>query len=110
LAGGHGNGRDAPISDIAARIQVGKYGIAYVLDAQDRVIIHPDVGLIQRAFSRLAQLYAAHAASPGGIAEAVQIALDVGGREVLATCAMVTPLGWLVCVELPTEEAKVPAQ
>jgi len=31
-------------------------------------------------------------------------------RAVLATCAMVTPLGWLVCVELPTEKAKAPAQ
>ena len=99
-----------PISDITARIQVGEHSVAYVLDAQNRVIIHHDVGLIQRDFSSLAQVHAAHAASPGGIAEAVQIALDVGGREVLATCAMVTPLGWLVCVELPTEEANAPAQ
>ena len=98
------------ISDIAGRIQVGEHGVAYVLDAQDRVIIHPDVDLIQRDFSSLAQVHAARAGSPGGIAEAVQIALGVGGREVLATCAMVTPLGWLVCVELQTEEAKAPAQ
>ena len=98
------------ISDIAARIKVGEHGVAYVLDAQDRVIVHPDISLAQRDFSSLAQVHAARAANPGGIAKAVQIALDVGGRDVLATCAMVTPLGWLVCVELPTEEAKAPAQ
>jgi hypothetical protein len=33
-------------------------------------------------------------------------AKDINGRDVLSAYAPVTPLGWLVFVEMPIEEAK----
>ena len=38
----------------------------------------------------------------------MQEATDIDGRKVLAAYAPVTPLGWLVFVELPIEEARAP--
>jgi hypothetical protein len=97
-----------PILDHVTRMRVGEHGVAYVLDAQGRVIAHPDINLVQRDFSSLTQVQAARAASSGPITGVAQIARDIDGREVLATYAtVVSPnLGWLVLVELPVEEAK----
>jgi hypothetical protein len=36
--------------------------------------------------------------------------MDILGRDVLAAYAVVVPLGWLVFVELPIEEANAAAQ
>jgi hypothetical protein len=41
---------------------------------------------------------------------AVQVAGDIGGREVLTAYAMVASSSWLVFVETPTEEADTPAR
>ena len=51
--------------------------------------------------TKLAQIQAARA----GNGELVQ-AKDILGRDVLTVNAPVTPLGWLVFVEMPIEEAK----
>jgi two-component system NtrC family sensor kinase len=105
--------------DVIQQLKVGEHGVAYVLDAQDRIIGHsamfnPEV--FQRDFSGLAQVQAARAAGSG--AGVVQ-AHDINGREVLAASAPVAAypglgaipgLGWLVIVELPVEEADAPAQ
>jgi hypothetical protein len=56
----------------------------------------------------LAQVRAARAARAGATAERVEVAQDIRGREVLTAYARVAPLGWLVFVERPTEEAYVP--
>ena len=117
-----GTRRDAGVSvaevnlkliwDIVTRMKVGEHGVAYVLDAQGRVIAHPDISLVQRDFSSLAQVQAARAAGSGPVTGAVQVARDINGREVLAAYAPVARpnLGWLVLVELPVEEANAPAQ
>jgi hypothetical protein len=100
------------VQDVASSTKVGDRGVAYVVDAQGRIIAHPDVSLVQRDFSSLAQVQAARAAGSGTLTGAVQVARDVNGREVLAIYAPVARpnLGWLVFVELPTEEANAPAQ
>ena len=101
-----------PILDQVTRMRVGQHGVAYVLDAQGRVIAHPDIRLVQRDFSSLAQVQAARAASSGPITGAIQIARDINGREVLVTYAPVVrpDVGWLVLVELPVDEATPAAQ
>jgi signal transduction histidine kinase len=115
-----GTRRDAGVSvaevnlkliwDVVTGIKVGERGQAFVIDARGRLIAHPDISLVLRNtdMTRLAQVQAARAAGSGEAAEPVQVAQDVRGREVLTAYAPVAPLGWLVFVELPAEEAYAP--
>ncbi len=115
-----GTRRDAGVSvaevnlkliwDVVSQIKVGERGHAYVVDAQGRLIAHPDISLVLRNtdMSRLAQVSAAQTATGGGASERVQESEDIGGRKVLTAYAPVAPLGWLVFVELPATEAYAP--
>jgi two-component system, NtrC family, sensor kinase len=113
-----GTRRDAGVSvaevdlkliwDLVTRMKVGEHGVAYLLDAQDRVVVHPDISLAQHDFSSLTQVRAARTAGSAPVTGTVQVARDINGREVLTTYAPVASpnLAWLVLVELPVEEAK----
>jgi signal transduction histidine kinase/CheY-like chemotaxis protein len=98
------------IWDVVSQIKVGERGHAYVVDAQGRLIAHPDISLVLRNtdMSRLAQVRAARAGSGGNPSETVQEADNIEGRKVLTAYAPVAPLGWLMFVELPAEEAYAP--
>ncbi len=95
------------IWDVVSQIKVGERGQAYVVDGQGRLIAHPDISLVLRNtdMSNLAQVKAARA---GSGADAVQIARNIQGKDVLTAYAPVPKLGWLVFVELPFEEAYAP--
>src|SRR5438874_5669545 len=111
-----GTRRDAGVSvaevnlkliwDVVTAIRVGERGQAYVIDAEGRLIAHPDISLVLRNtdMTRLAQVAAARGADTGP----VQTAKDVRGHQVLTAFAPVAPLGWLMFVELPVEEAYAP--
>jgi HAMP domain-containing protein len=115
-----GTRRDAGVSvaevnlkliwDVILQIKVGEKGLAYAVDAQGRLIAHPDISLVLRNtdMTRLAQVSAARAAGNDPSVEPVQEALDVKGKNVLTAYAPVTSLGWLVFVELPVDEAYGP--
>ena len=98
------------IWDVVSQIKVGQRGHAYVVDAQGRLIAHPDISLVLRNtdLSRLTQVHAARAITAGAPLEYVQEATDIQGRNVLTAYAPAAPLGWLVFVELPFEEAYAP--
>jgi signal transduction histidine kinase/CheY-like chemotaxis protein len=98
------------IWDLVTGIKVGERGHAYVIDARGRLIAHPDISLVLRNtdMTRLAQVAAARAAGAGVPIEPVQVAKDLRGREVLTAYAPVAPLGWLMFVELPADEAYGP--
>jgi signal transduction histidine kinase/CheY-like chemotaxis protein len=98
------------IWDVVSQIKVGQRGHAYVVDAQGRLIAHPDISLVLRNtdLSRLTQVQAARSNTAGAPHEYVQEATDIQGRNVLTAYAPVAPLGWLVFVELPFEEAYAP--
>jgi signal transduction histidine kinase len=98
------------IWDVVSQIKVGERGDAYVVDGQGRLIAHPDISLVLRNtdMSQLAQVQAARRAAADAPPEQVQIAQDIQGRKVLTAYAPVTPLGWLVFVELPAAEAYAP--
>src|SRR3984957_11648282 len=108
-----GTRRDAGVSvaevnlkliwDVVSQIKVGERGVAYVVDADGRLIAHPDISLVLRNpdMTRLAQ----GAAGRSGQSELVQEAEDLHGGKVLSAFAPVSPLGWVVFVELPAEEA-----
>src|SRR6202030_3669167 len=73
-----GTRRDAGVSvaevnlkliwDVVSQIKVGERGHAYVVDAQGRLIAHPDISLVLRNtdMSKLAQVRAARASASGG--------------------------------------------
>src|SRR5262252_4145374 len=83
-----GTRRDAGVSvaevnlkliwDVVTGIKVGERGQAYVIDAQGRLIAHPDISLVLRNtdMTRLTQVAAARAAGAGVPVEPVQVAKD----------------------------------
>src|SRR2546423_6379976 len=89
-----GTRRDAGVSvaevnlkliwDVVSQIKVGERGQAYLVDAQGRLIAHPDISLVLRNtdLSRLAQVQVARAAGAGAT-EQLQVADDLQGRRVL---------------------------
>jgi len=105
--------------DLIWQLKVGEHGVAYILDSQDRVIVHSamftppregeggsyhvDPIMYQRDFSELAQVQAARAAGDGPTE--VRTARDIDGREVLSASAGIEGPGWRVFVELPVAEA-----
>ncbi len=95
------------IWDVVSQIKVGEHGYAYVVDARGRLIAHPDLSLVlsKRDLSSLDQVKAAQAADTS---EPVHFARDIEGRPVLTSFAPITPPGWLVFIELPTDEAYAP--
>jgi signal transduction histidine kinase len=80
-----------------------------VIDAQGRLIAHPDISLVLRNtdFSRLAQVKAAREAAEGAAQDIAPVE-DIQGRPVLTAHAPIPALGWLVFVELPVREAYAP--
>jgi two-component system NtrC family sensor kinase len=89
--------------EIVQQTKIGDHGVAYVVNADGRVIAHSDsdVSKSLRDFSSLAHVREARTA---GCPESVRIAHDMNDREVVVVCARVAGLGWLVFVELPMEE------
>jgi signal transduction histidine kinase len=98
------------IWDVVSQIQVGVRGRAYVVDPAGRLIAHPDVSLVLRNtdMSQLAQVQAALAEGSVPPTEQPPVTNDIEGRPVLSAHAPVGPLGWLVFVELPVDEAYAP--
>jgi signal transduction histidine kinase len=115
-----GTRRDAGVSiaevnlkliwDVVSKIKVGERGHAYVVDAQGRLIAHPDISLVLRKtdMTRLAQVQAARRQETGVAAADIENATDIQGQRVLTAFAPVAPLGWTVFVELPVDEAYQP--
>src|SRR4051794_3726556 len=97
------------IWDVITRLKIGKGGYAYIVDHHGRLIADPDISLVLREtdFSKLPQVAAALAAPQSG-AGRVTVALDHGMRQVLTAHALIEPLGWLVFVEVPLDEAFAP--
>jgi beta-lactamase regulating signal transducer with metallopeptidase domain len=92
-----------PMWDIVQQTKVGDHGVAYVVNAEGRVIAHPDfsVGKSLRDVSSLAQVQEARTTPSTG---SVRMARDMNNQEVVAVYARVAGPGWLVFVELPIGE------
>jgi signal transduction histidine kinase len=93
---------------VVSGIKVGDHGAAYVVDSNGKLVAHPDLSLVLRNtdLSDLPQVRAARAPeSPEGVPN---FAKDLSGRWVITANAPITPLGWLVFVDLPVDEAYTP--
>jgi len=116
LAGAHGAGVSVAevnltfMWDVVSTIKVGEHGQAYVVDARGRLIAHPDISTVLQNtdLSELPQVQAALAARSGAAAPPAQAARNLQGREVLTAYAEIAPLGWLVFVDIPIDEAYAP--
>jgi len=98
------------ILDVVSQIKVGESGQAYVVDADGRLIAHPDLDLVLRNtdLSHLAQVQAARSRGLGLAPAEAHVAKNPTGQWVLTANAAIAPLGWLVFVELPIKEAYAP--
>src|SRR5499427_8959932 len=96
------------IWDVVSRIKIGDGGHAHVVDANGRLIAHPDISLVLRNtdMSGLPQVRAGGA--PQAAADQSLAAGDLRGKPVLSAHATVAPLNWRVFVELPVSEAYAP--
>jgi signal transduction histidine kinase len=98
------------IWDVVSQIKVGRNGKAYVVDAQGRLIADPDISLVLRNtdLSQFGEVQSARALQSAVTPEDEAAARDFVGRRVLTAHAQVAPLGWLVFIELPLDEAYAP--
>ena len=93
---------------IVSRLAVGAGGYAYVVDARDQLVAHPDARTLRerRDLAGLAQVRSARARLAGEPDASAAIFADgLGGERVLAAHAVIAPLGWLVFVERPAADA-----
>jgi diguanylate cyclase (GGDEF)-like protein len=88
------------------RIKVGESGHAYAVDAEGRLIAHPDFGLVLKntSLASLPQVQAAIKDPTQGNHDFVD-AHSLSGEEVLTAFGTIPQLGWFVFVEEPLTEA-----
>ena len=100
------------IWDVVSSIKIGEAGVAYVVDSAGRLIAHPDISLVLQKtdLSALPQVGGAAAALASADVSTIDalIGRNLQGREVLSGFAPITPLGWIVFVDLPLREALAP--
>ncbi len=91
----------------ATALQIAPAGLAYVVDAEGRLLSHPDVGLVlrQTILSSLAHVRRALAAAQP---MSMRDERDVAGRAVFAAAAPIPRLGWTVFVEQDRGQALAP--
>ena len=110
-AGGRGSGVTVAevnlkfVWEVVSRIQIGKAGLAYVVDSSGILIAHPDISLVLQKtdLSRLAQV-----AARLNQQESDPVARNVKNEEVLTAHSRIPTLGWTVFVEAPLTEAFAP--
>ena len=94
------------IWDVVSAIRIGEASRAYVVDAQGRLIAHPDLSMVLRRtdLSAWPQVRAALA----GNDPSPDVAAEPGGGRVLSAHAEIPTLRWTVFVDLPVAEAFAP--
>jgi signal transduction histidine kinase len=94
---------------VIGQVEVGAGGYAYVVDATNQLVAHPDSRILRerRDVSGLAQVRAARTPDVDAAAAAI-VATGFGGGRVLAAHASIAPAGWLVFVERPAADAYAP--
>jgi signal transduction histidine kinase/DNA-binding response OmpR family regulator len=100
------------IWDVVSHVRVGRNGYAYVVDAANRLIAHPDISMVlqKRDLSKSPQVQRAR--SPAGTGQEKELPFTatqgLQGGEVLVAHAAIPQLRWLVFIERPLEEVLIP--
>jgi hypothetical protein len=89
--------------DLVQHTKVGDRGIAYIVNADGRIIAHPDLGVgkSMRDLSLLDQVKEARTTASVGSA---RVARNMNGEQVVTAYARVPGTGWLVFAEQPIDE------
>ncbi len=97
------------IWDVISTIRFGQSGEAFVLDANGRLVAHPDIGLVLRGEdnSETAALRDLHAAAVAAGGAAIT-GIDAERRRVFAAMAPIAGPGWSAFAVQPIEEAFAP--
>ena len=100
------------VRDVISDIKVGKAGLAYAVDSEGNLIIHPDPTFILNR-TNLASLPQVKAALSSGVGTGsgpreVTVGRDPSGGKVLTATQSIPTLGWHVFVEQPLGEAFAP--
>lgn len=99
------------ITEVVSSIRVGEKGFAYSVNADGRLVAHPNMSLVLRGTDLAASPQVARAlaarkqAAPGGTADFAAV-FDDGST--LTAFSWVPRLNWIVLVELPVSEALAP--
>ena len=90
------------IWDVVSSARVGSRGRAYVVDAQGRLVAHPDIGLVLRKTDLSNLVHVRDARDPGAPATAESV--DATGDRILTAHAPIAPLGWTLFIEQPVAD------
>lgn len=95
--------------DVVNAIEVGAGGSAFVVDANGRLIAHPDMSLVLRApdLEHLPHVRAARDEVAGN-RSVITAASSLAGGPAVSANSVIAPLGWYVFVEVPLANAYAP--
>jgi two-component system, NtrC family, sensor kinase len=98
------------IRDVISQAKVGEAGLAYAVDSEGNLIIHPDLALLlkQTNVASLPQVETALRAAGGSGPKEITVGRDPSGGKVLTATQSIPSLGWHVFVEQPLGEAFAP--
>jgi len=93
----------AGLPAIMGDARIGQHGVIYVLDAQQRILFHPDAALIGKSFpTNPTALYVTHAGT-GMVSGRI-----TSNEQALVSYAPVGDTGWRVLVEEPVSDVITP--
>ncbi len=95
------------VGEVVSQVRHGETGLAYVVDAQGRLLAHPDLSLVLR-MTDMAQLPQVRSLLASNGAAAVTNGRNINDAAVLAAAAPIDRLGWMVFIEQQRGEALAP--
>ena len=102
------------IWDVVTSIKVGEGGYAFIVDANGRLVAHPDMSLVLRetdmaAVPKIAKDLARKISSGKNLpGRDIEVSTSLDGKSVLLASAPIARLKWFVFVQLPLSEALAP--
>jgi signal transduction histidine kinase/CheY-like chemotaxis protein len=99
--------------EVVSSIRIGTAGYAYVVDAEGRLLSHPDISLVLRRsdlsqFSPVRAILSGENSTNSTYVSVAPVAADGHKRSTLTVHAPISSLGWHVLVEQPIAEAFAP--
>jgi adenylate cyclase len=97
------------IWEVISGINIGRTGMAYVLDEPGRLIAHPDISVVLRVDEAMQRpLRDLRAAIAGGSPGQAAAGEDIMGMSVMAAMVQIPGVNWSVIVKQPVAEAFAP--
>ena len=95
------------VGEVVGQVRHGETGLAYVVDAQGRLLAHPDLSLVLRK-TDMAQLPQVRRLLASNGAAAATDGRNLDEAAVISAAAPIDRLGWMVFIEQPRREALAP--